>query len=180
MDIPPSGIRKFFDVVSEMKGAISLGVGEPDFDTPWHVREEGIYSLEKGRTFYTSNAGLKELKQEIGKYLKRRMHIDYDYNTEILVTVGGSEAIDIALRAMLNPGEEVLIPQPSYVSYVPCAVLAGGKPVIIELEEKDQFKLTKAAGEDYSQHEGSDSSVPEQPDGRHHGAGRFGGDSQSN
>lgn len=143
MDIPPSGIRKFFDVVSEMKGAISLGVGEPDFDTPWHVREEGIYSLEKGRTFYTSNAGLKELKQEIGKYLKRRMHIDYDYNTEILVTVGGSEAIDIALRAMLNPGEEVLIPQPSYVSYVPCAVLAGGKPVIIELEEKDQFKLTK-------------------------------------
>ena len=143
MDIPPSGIRKFFDVVSEMKGAISLGVGEPDFDTPWHVREEGIYSLEKGRTFYTSNAGLKELKQEIGKYLKRRMHIDYDYNTEILVTVGGSEAIDIALRAMLYPGEEVLIPQPSYVSYVPCAVLAGGKPVIIELEEKDQFKLTK-------------------------------------
>lgn len=143
VDIPPSGIRKFFDVVSEMKGAISLGVGEPDFDTPWHVREEGIYSLEKGRTFYTSNAGLKELKQEIGKYLKRRMHIDYDYNTEILVTVGGSEAIDIALRAILNPGEEVLIPQPSYVSYVPCAVLAGGKPVIIELEEKDQFKLTK-------------------------------------
>lgn len=143
VDIPPSGIRKFFDVVSEMKGSISLGVGEPDFDTPWHVREEGIYSLEKGRTFYTSNAGLKELKQEIGKYLKRRMHIDYDYNTEILVTVGGSEAIDIALRAMLNPGEEVLIPQPSYVSYVPCAVLAGGKPVIIELEEKDQFKLTK-------------------------------------
>ena len=143
MDIPPSGIRKFFDVVSEMKGAISLGVGEPDFDTPWHVREEGIYSLEKGRTFYTSNAGLKELKQEIGKYLKRRMHIDYDYNTEILVTVGGSEAIDSALRAMLNPGEEVLLPQPSYVSYVPCAVLAGGKPVIIELEEKDQFKLTK-------------------------------------
>ena len=143
VDIPPSGIRKFFDVVSEMKGAISLGVGEPDFDTPWHDREEGIYSLEKGRTFYTSNAGLKELKQEIGKYLKRRMHIDYDYNTEILVTVGGSEAIDIALRAMLNPGEEVLIPQPSYVSYVPCAVLAGGKPVIIELEEKDQFKLTK-------------------------------------
>ena len=143
VDIPPSGIRKFFDVVSEMKGAISLGVGEPDFDTPWHVREEGIYSLEKGRTFYTSNAGLKELKQEIGKYLKRRMHIDYDYNTEILVTVGGSEAIDIALRAMLNPGEEVLIPQPSYVSYVPCAVLAGGKPVIIELEEKDQFTLTK-------------------------------------
>lgn len=143
VEIPPSGIRKFFDVVSEMKGAISLGVGEPDFDTPWHVREEGIYSLEKGRTFYTSNAGLKELKLEIGAYLKRRMHVEYDYNKEILVTVGGSEAIDIALRAMLNPGEEVLIPQPSYVSYVPCALLAGGKPVIIELEEKDQFKLTK-------------------------------------
>ena len=143
VEIPPSGIRKFFDVVSEMKGAISLGVGEPDFDTPWHVREEGIYSLEKGRTFYTSNAGLKELKVEICNYLKRRMHVEYDFNKEVLVTVGGSEAIDIALRAMLNPGEEVLIPQPSYVSYVPCAVLAGGKPVVIELEEKDQFKLTK-------------------------------------
>ncbi|MCB6611217.1 aminotransferase class I/II-fold pyridoxal phosphate-dependent enzyme [[Clostridium] symbiosum] len=143
VDIPPSGIRKFFDVVSEMKGAISLGVGEPDFDTPWHVREEGIYSLEKGRTFYTSNAGLKELKMEICNYLKRRMHVEYDFNKEVLVTVGGSEAIDIALRAMLNPGEEVLIPQPSYVSYVPCATLAGGKPVVIELEEKDQFKLTK-------------------------------------
>ena len=141
--IPPSGIRKFFDIVSEMKGAISLGVGEPDFDTPWHVREEGIYSLEKGRTFYTSNAGLKELKVEICNYLKRRQGLDYDYNTEVMVTVGGSEAIDIALRAMLNPGEEVLIPQPSYVSYVPCTVLAGGKPVIIELEEKDEFRLTK-------------------------------------
>ena len=143
VQVQPSGIRKFFDVAAEMDDVISLGVGEPDFDTPWRIREEGIFSLERGRTFYTSNAGLKELKQEIGKYLKRRMHIDYDYNTEILVTVGGSEAIDIALRAMLNPGEEVLIPQPSYVSYVPCAVLAGGKPVIIELEEKDQFKLTK-------------------------------------
>ena len=140
--IPPSGIRKFFDVVSEMKGAISLGVGEPDFDTPWHIREEGIYSLEKGRTFYTSNAGLKELKIEICNYLKRRQNLDYDYNTEVMVTVGGSEAIDIALRAMLNPGDEVLIPQPSYVSYVPCTVLAGGTPVIIELEEKDQFRLT--------------------------------------
>ena len=125
VNIPPSGIRKFFDVVSEMKGAISLGVGEPDFDTPWHIREEGIYSLEKGRTFYTSNAGLKELKQEICHYLKRKQGIDYDYNHEVLVTVGGSEAIDIALRAMLNPGDEVLIPQPSYVSYVPCTVLAG-------------------------------------------------------
>ena len=140
--IKPSGIRKFFDIVSEMKDAISLGVGEPDFDTPWHIREEGIYSLEKGRTFYTSNAGLKELKVEICSYLQRRCSISYDPNKEIMVTVGGSEAIDIALRAMLNPGDEVLIPQPSYVSYVPCTILAGGKPVIIQLEEKDQFKLT--------------------------------------
>ena len=140
--IPPSGIRKFFDIVSEMKDAISLGVGEPDFDTPWHIREEGIYSLEKGRTFYTSNAGLKELKVEISYYLKRRCGITYDPNTEIMVTVGGSEAIDIAMRAMLDPGDEVLIPQPSYVSYVPCAVLANGTPVIIELEEKDEFRLT--------------------------------------
>lgn len=142
VDIPPSGIRKFFDIVSEMKDAISLGVGEPDFDTPWHIREEGIYSLEKGRTFYTSNAGLKELKVEICNYLKRRCDVTYDADTEVMVTVGGSEAIDIALRAMLNPGEEVLIPQPSYVSYVPCTRLAGGVPVIIELEEKDQFRLT--------------------------------------
>ena len=142
VNIPPSGIRKFFDVVSEMKGAISLGVGEPDFDTPWHIREEGIYSLEKGRTFYTSNSGLKELRQEICHYLKRRQRLEYDPNTEVMVTVGGSEAIDIALRAMLNPGDEVLIPQPSYVSYVPCTVLAGGTPVIIELEEKDEFRLT--------------------------------------
>lgn len=140
--IPPSGIRKFFDIVSEMKDAISLGVGEPDFDTPWHIREEGIYSLEKGRTFYTSNAGLKELKVEISYYLKRRCGITYDPNTEIMVTGGGSEAIDIAMRAMLDPGDEVLIPQPSYVSYVPCAVLANGTPVIIELEEKDEFRLT--------------------------------------
>ena len=125
-----------------MKGAISLGVGEPDFDTPWHIREEGIYSLEKGRTFYTSNSGLKELRQEICHYLKRRQRLEYDPNTEVMVTVGGSEAIDIALRAMLNPGDEVLIPQPSYVSYVPCTVLAGGTPVIIELEEKDEFRLT--------------------------------------
>lgn len=140
--IPPSGIRKFFDIVSEMKDAISLGVGEPDFDTPWHIREEGIYSLEKGRTFYTSNAGLKELKEEITKYLQRKCGVTYHAGTEVVVTVGGSEAIDIAFRAMLDPGDEVLIPQPSYVSYVPCAVLAGGVPVIIELEEKDQFKLT--------------------------------------
>ena len=140
--IPPSGIRKFFDIVSEMKDAISLGVGEPDFDTPWHIREEGIYSLEKGRTFYTSNAGLKQLREEIAHYLRRRYQVSYDPLHEIMITVGGSEAIDIALRAMVNPGDEVLIPQPSYVSYVPCTMLAGGKPVVIELEEKDNFKLT--------------------------------------
>ena len=142
--IEPSGIRKFFDIVSEMKDAISLGVGEPDFDTPWHIREEGIYSLERGRTFYTSNAGLKELKEEISRYIKRRCNVLYDYAGEVMVTVGGSEAIDIALRAMINPGagEEVLIPQPSYVSYVPCTILAGGVPVVIELEAKDEFRLT--------------------------------------
>ena len=142
VNVKPSGIRKFFDLVSEMKDAISLGVGEPDFDTPWHIRDEGIYSLEKGRTFYTSNAGLKELKEEIAAYLKRRIHVEYDPLKEILVTVGGSEGIDIAMRAMLNPGEEVLIPQPSYVSYEPCTVLAGGKPVIIELKEENEFRLT--------------------------------------
>lgn len=141
--IEPSGIRKFFDIVSEMKDAISLGVGEPDFDTPWHIREEGIYSLEKGKTFYTSNSGLKELKIEICRYLSRRYGLYYDYEREAVVTVGGSEAIDIALRAMLDPEDEVLVPQPSYVSYVPCVVLAGGKPVIIELKEEDEFKLTK-------------------------------------
>ena len=135
--IKPSGIRKFFDIVSEMEDAISLGVGEPDFDTPWHIRDEGIYSLEKGRTFYTSNAGLKQLREEIAHYLRRRYQVSYDPLHEIMITVGGSEAIDIALRAMVNPGDEVLIPQPSYVSYVPCTMLAGGRPVVIELEEKD-------------------------------------------
>lgn len=142
-EIKPSGIRKFFDIVSEMKDAISLGVGEPDFETPWHIREEGIYSLEKGRTVYTSNAGLKELKIEICKYLKRRFDLEYDYNTETIVTIGGSEAIDISLRAMLDLGDEVLVPEPSYVSYVPCVTLAGGKPVTIELKVEDEFKLTK-------------------------------------
>ena len=141
--IEPSGIRKFFDIVSEMKDAVSLGVGERDFDTPWHIREEGIYSLEKGRTFYTSNAGLKELREEICRYLSRRMNLSYDPLHEVMITVGGSEAIDAALRAMINPGDEVLIPQPSFVSYVPCTIMADGKPVIIELEEKDQFKLTR-------------------------------------
>ena len=140
--IKPSGIRKFFDIVSEMDDAISLGVGEPDFDTPWHIRDEGIYSLEKGRTFYTSNAGLKELKVEICNYLKRRFELEYDPAHEVLVTVGGSEAIDIALRAMIDPGDEVLIPQPSYVSYEPCAVLADAVPVFINLKAENQFRLT--------------------------------------
>ena len=140
--IEPSGIRKFFDIVSEMEDAISLGVGEPDFDTPWHIRDEGIYSLEKGRTFYTSNAGLKELKIEISKYLDRKYGMKYNYNNEIMITVGGSEGIDMALRAMLDPGDEVIIPQPSYVSYEPCTVLAGGKPVIVELKEENEFRLT--------------------------------------
>lgn len=142
-EIEPSGIRKFFDVVSEMPDAISLGVGEPDFDTPWRIREEGIYSLEKGRTFYTSNAGLKELRQEISIYLDRKYDLRYDPMSEIMVTVGGSEAIDVALRCMIEPGDEVLIPQPCYVSYVPCAVMADATPVIIELKEENNFKLTK-------------------------------------
>ncbi len=143
VDIKPSGIRKFFDLVSEMEDAISLGVGEPDFDTPWHIREEGIYSLEKGKTFYTSNSGLKPLKDEICKYMDRRYGLTYNSNSEVLVTIGGSEAIDISLRAMLDSGDEVLIPQPCYVSYEPCVTLAGGKPVIINLKEENNFKLTR-------------------------------------
>ncbi len=142
VDIKPSGIRKFFDIVHETEGAISLGVGEPDFDTPWHIRDEGIYSLEKGRTFYTSNSGLVELRKEIAAYIKRTQGIDYDPLNEIFVTVGGSEAIDLAFRAMIDPGDEVLIPQPSYVSYEPCAILADAKPVIIELKEENEFRLT--------------------------------------
>ena len=140
--IAPSGIRKFFDIVAEMKDAISLGVGEPDFDTPWRVRDEAIYSLEQGRTFYTSNSGLLELKEAISGYLDRKYDLHYDPKKEIMVTVGGSEAIDLAFRAMLDPGDEVLIPQPSYVSYVPCAVLAGGVPVTIDLKEENEFRLT--------------------------------------
>ena len=140
--LKPSGIRKFFDLVSEMKDAISLGVGEPDFDTPWHIRDEGIYSLEKGRTFYTSNSGLRELREEICRYMKRTQNIDYVWNKEVLITVGGSEGIDLMFRAMINPGDEVLIPQPSYVSYEPCAVLANATPVIINLKNENQFRLT--------------------------------------
>lgn len=148
VQVKPSGIRKFFDLVSEMDDVISLGVGEPDFDTPWHIRDEGIYSLEKGKTFYTSNSGLKELKNEIAKYIKRTQNVDYDPAHEIMVTVGGSEAIDIALRAMIDEGDEVLIPQPSYVSYEPCAFLAGAKPVIINLKAENEFKLTAKEIED--------------------------------
>ena len=143
VNIKPSGIRKFFDIVSEMTNVISLGVGEPDFDTPWHIRDEGIYTLEKGKTFYTSNAGLKELREEICVYLNRKYNVKYDPLNEVMITVGGSEAIDVALRAMLNPGDEVLIPQPSYVSYEPCTVLAGGVPVIINLKAENEFRLTK-------------------------------------
>ena len=141
--LKPSGIRKFFDIVHEMKDAISLGVGEPDFDTPWHVRDEGIYSLEKGKTIYTSNSGLMELREEICKCTARKYGVSYDPKSEIVITVGGSEAIDIGLRAMLNPGDEVLIPQPSYVSYEPCTIIAGGKPVIIELKAENEFRLTE-------------------------------------
>lgn len=148
VEIKPSGIRKFFDIVSEMKDAISLGVGEPDFDTPWHIRDEGIYSLERGKTHYTSNAGLMELRREICNYLYRRQGITYDPAKEVLITVGGSEAIDMGLRAMINPGDEVLIPQPSYVSYEPCAVLAGAVPVIINLKAENEFRLTAAQLED--------------------------------
>jgi len=148
--IKPSGIRKFFDIVTEMNDpeVISLGVGEPDFDTPWHIRDEGIYSLEKGRTFYTSNAGLMELRQEICNYLLRRQNLTYDPKSQVIITVGGSEAIDIGLRAMCDPGDEVIIPQPSYVSYEPCAILAGAKPVIIDLKAENEFRLTAKELED--------------------------------
>ena len=142
IEIEPSGIRKFFDVANEMGDAISLGVGEPDFDTPWRIREEGIFSLEKGRTFYSANAGLKELRVEICRYLQEKIHVTYDPNTEVMVTVGGSEAIDVAMRCMLDPGDEVLIPQPSYVSYLPCAIMADGEPVIVPLKNENAFKLT--------------------------------------
>ena len=142
VDIKPSGIRKFFDIVSEMPDAISLGVGEPDFDTPWHICDEGIYALEKGKTFYTSNAGLMELRKEICAWYKRKYDVSFDAKTECLITVGGSEGIDIALRAMLDPGDEVIIPEPCYVSYVPCVELAGGVPVTLSLKNENQFKLT--------------------------------------
>lgn len=150
IDIQPSGIRKFFDVANEMEDVISLGVGEPDFDTPWRIREEGIFSLERGKTFYTSNAGLKELRQEICNYLARKIHVSYDPIKETLITVGGSEAIDVGLRCMLDPGDEVLIPQPSYVSYLPCAVMADGVPVVVPLQYENEFKLTVEDLEKYT------------------------------
>lgn len=140
--LKPSGIRKFFDIASEMEGVISLGVGEPDFDTPWHIREEGIYTLEKGKTVYTSNSGLKELREEICEFTKRNINVSYDYKTDVLVTVGGSEAIDLAMRALLNPGDEVIVPEPSYVAYTPAVILADGLPVIINLKEENEFRLT--------------------------------------
>ena len=142
-EIKPSGIRKFFDIVSEMPDAISLGVGEPDFETPWHIADEGIYSLEKGKTFYTSNSGLMELRSEICKWYGRKYNVMYTPGNECLITVGGSEGIDMALRALLNPGDEVIIPEPCYVSYVPCAALAGGVPVTIDLKNENKFKLTE-------------------------------------
>ena len=141
LNIKPSGIRKFFDLVSEKKGVISLGVGEPDFDTPWHIREEGIYAFEKGKTFYTANAGLKELRVEICNYLNRKFNLNYEPLSEVLVTVGGSEAIDLALRALINEGDEVIIPEPCYVSYKPCAILANAKAVTIDLKAENDFRL---------------------------------------
>ena len=141
-EIPPSGIRKFFDLASEMEGVISLGVGEPDFDTPWKIREAAIYSIEQGKTFYTANKGLAELRKEICRYQKRRFNLDYDYEKECVVTVGGSEAIDLAFRSLINPGDGVILVQPSYVAYTPGVQLAGGKVVNIELKEDNQFKLT--------------------------------------
>ena len=140
-EMAPSGIRKFFDIVAEMPDAISLGVGEPDFDTPWHIRDAGIYSLEQGKTFYTSNAGLMELRNEIAAYYKRKHGLDYKGASEVLVTVGGSEGIDMCLRAMIDPEDEVIIPQPSYVSYGPCAELAGAKCVFLELKAENDFRL---------------------------------------
>lgn len=141
-EIPPSGIRKFFDLANEMEGVVSLGVGEPDFETPWHIREQAIYAIKSGKTFYTSNVGLPELRKEICKYYQRRFNLSYQWDKNCMVTVGGSEAIDLAMRTILDPGDEVIILQPGYVAYEPCVRLAGGVPIIIELKEENQFKLT--------------------------------------
>ena len=140
--VQPSGIRKFFDILEEMKDAISLGVGEPDFVTPWHIRDAGIYSLEKGFTKYTSNAGMAELRREIAAYQERRFRLHYDFASQIIVTVGGSEAIDLALRCLINPGDEVIIPVPSFVCYGPLTSMAGGVPVFVETKAEDEFRLT--------------------------------------
>ena len=140
--LAPSGIRKFFDILEEVKDAISLGIGEPDFVTPWHIRDAGIHSLEKGFTKYTGNAGLSQLRAEIAKYLSRRFGLDYNYKNQIIVTIGGSEAIDLAVRALVNPGEEVIVPVPSFVCYGPITMLAGGTPVFIETKAENEFRLT--------------------------------------
>lgn len=145
LDIKPSGIRKFFDIVEEMDDVITLGVGEPDFQTPWHIRQAGIRSLEEGKTRYTSNWGLEELRREISKYMDRKFQLSYDYRSEILVTVGGSEAIDGAIRTLVAPGDEVLIPIPSFVCYTPITQMSGGKPVFIETKAEDGFRLTAKA-----------------------------------
>ena len=141
-NMPPSGIRKYFDLINEMKDAISLGIGEPDFVTPWNIREAGIYSLEKGHTHYSSNAGFIELREEIARYMKRRFDLEYDPRKQVLVTVGGSESIDIALRALVGKGDEVIIPEPSFVAYKGCVVFTGATPVIVNLRAEDQFRLT--------------------------------------
>ncbi|WP_191434163.1 pyridoxal phosphate-dependent aminotransferase [Flavonifractor sp. An112] len=141
-DVKPSGIRRFFDILEEMKDAISLGIGEPDFVTPWHIRDAGIYSLEKGFTKYTGNAGMAELRREIAAYLARRFDLHYNFADQIVVTVGGSEAIDLTLRCLLNPGDEVIVPVPSFVCYGPLASMAGGTPVYVELKAENEFRLT--------------------------------------
>lgn len=140
-NMPPSGIRKYFDLLNEMKDAISLGVGEPDFVTPWAIREAGIYSLEKGHTHYSSNPGFIELRRQISRYVAKKYNVEYDPQTEIIVTVGASEAIDIALRALVGPGDEVIIPEPSFVAYKGCTMFTGATPVVIELKEEDEFRL---------------------------------------
>lgn len=144
ISLAPSGIRRFFDIVSDIPDAVSLGVGEPDFDTPWHIREEGIRTLKDGKTFYSSNAGTPELRRAISDYLKRSLLNTYDWQHEILVTVGGSEAIDIALRTILNDGDEVICPEPCFVSYIPCIIMANGVPVRIPLRAENEFRLTRA------------------------------------
>ena len=158
-NIKPSGIRKFFDILEEMTDAISLGIGEPDFVTPWHIRDAGIYSLERGHTKYTSNAGMLQLRREISAYLERRFDLQYDYAGQILVTVGGSEAIDLALRVLVNPGDEVIVPTPSFVCYGPLAEIAGAVPRYLELKAENQFPQDQGAG----------AALPLQPPRRHHG-----------